>query len=111
MIAAGRAVDLRRAAELGRHAHERRIEQLAAIQIANQRGERLVEHRQLALHAAGDVVVVVPTAVRQRDEPHARFDQSPREQHAGAGLVAAVLVADLRPSPCRCRTPRAPFAN
>ena len=94
-----------------RDAHQRRIEQLAAIQIANQRGKGLVKHRQLALHAAGDVVVMVPAAVRQRDESHARFDQSPREQHACTGFIAAVLVADLRRLPCRCRMPRAPFAN
>ena len=39
------AVNLRRTAKLGCDAHHRRIEQVASIQIAKQRGVGLIEHR------------------------------------------------------------------
>ncbi len=94
VVAAGGAVDLGCAAEFGRHAHHRGIEQFAAVEIMNQRGKCLVEHRELALHSGGDVVVMVPTGVGERDEADAGFDKSPGQQHARSRFVAAILVAN-----------------
>ena len=42
-----------------------------------------------------DVVVDVPAAVGERHEPHAGFDEPPRQQHALARGVAAVVVPEL----------------
>ena len=36
----------------------------------------------------------VPAAVGERDEPHARLDEPPRQEHSLAGCIAAVVVAD-----------------
>ena len=38
--------------------------------------------------------MVVPTAVGERDEPHARLDEPPREQHPHAGGIATVFILD-----------------
>jgi len=55
VIAAGRGVDLGGAAKLGRDHHQRRVEQTIAFEIADERGERLIEGRQLPAHAALDI--------------------------------------------------------
>ena len=95
MIASVVFVDLGRAAKLGRHHYQRALQQAAVVEIADQRGVRLVQRRSLLGKAVFDVVVVIPTAVSQRDKPHAGLHQSPRQQHPLARLVASVLVAHL----------------
>ena len=93
VVAAGVGVDLRRPAELRRNHDQRRIEQPAAVQVADQRGEGLVEAGNWPRHAVLDAAVHVPAAVGQRHEAHARRHQPPGHQHPLAGGVAAVLVA------------------
>ena len=55
----------------------------------------LVEGWHLLVDAVLDIVVVVPAAVGHRDEADAGLDEAAGEEHALAGLVAAVLVAQL----------------
>ena len=95
MVPAGRRVDLRRAAELRAHADERRGKQPAAVEVANERREALIERRGLSPHGTRDVVVVVPAAVGERDESHARLHEPAGQQHPHARLILAVLVLDL----------------
>ena len=94
MVTARGRIDLRRAAKFGAHADERRGEQAAAVEVADERGEPLVEGGRVGAHVCLDGVVVVPTAVGERDEPHARLDEPPREQHPHAGGIATVFILD-----------------
>ena len=95
MVAPGGTVDLRRATKFAGDAHQRRIEQAATIQVANQRRKRLIERRNLAADAALDVVVHVPATVGRGDEPDAGLDQATRQQQPRTRLIATVLVANL----------------
>ena len=85
-----------------------RVEQPGPVEVADERGEGLVERRQLAAHARRVMFVVhVPAAVGQRDEAHARLDQPPGQEHALAGGVAAVLVAQGAGSAAMLKASRA----
>src|SRR5258708_3959706 len=95
MIAAGRAVDFRGAANSRGDQDERGLEQAVFVQVADQGREGLVECRHVADTAVADVVVVVPAAVGERHKTDACFDQAPGEQHPQAGLVGAVFLAQL----------------
>ena len=95
MIASGGGVDLRRAAELGRHHHQRGIKQAAAVEVTDEGGQRLIKLRHLVVHRGLDVVVMIPAAVAEGDEAHAGFDEAAGQQHSHAGLPGAVFLAQL----------------
>ena len=105
VIAAGLVVDLRLAAELADREHQRRREQAALGEIAEECRERLVEPRRVAvLHDLEVAVVVVPAAVARvlfgldviapvhLHERHAGLDESPGEQARLAEARAAVAI-------------------
>ena len=94
MVPTGVVVDARGAAELTRHHDERRGQQAALLKIADERGIRLVERRQCFVDVVADLLVHVPAAVGERNEPHACLDEPPRQEHPLAGGIAAILVAD-----------------
>ena len=100
VVAAVRAVDLRRAAELGADQHERALEQAAVGEVGDEAGEGLVELGGLVLEAALDVGVVVPAAEGDGDHAHAGLDEAAGEEETLAGGVPAVFVAELVRTPC-----------
>ena len=91
------AVDLRRAAEFAGDEDGGRVEQTLLGQAVEQRRQTGVELRQqTGLQLASSSVVRVPAAERERDEPHARFDQ-PR------GRAGSSCRTDLRRTAWRRR--------
>ena len=83
MVASLAVVGPGSAAELGADGHQRRIEQSALSQIANQGRDRSVDPRRLAavlLHVAVRVPIVVRAGVDQLDHAHAALHQSPCQQ-------------------------------
>ena len=106
VVAAAGGIHLRRAAKLREPGDERVVEEAAIVQIGDQRGIALVVHRADDVFHALDrrerlrAVDVPRDFVKHgekrvdRDEPHAVFDQPPREQAALAEAVHAVSFAD-----------------
>src|SRR5262245_14632057 len=73
------------AAELARPDDQRRVEQSARFQIANQRRDRTVHRRATVGQPGLDVLagagaVEVPTPVEQVNEADALLDEAPRQQ-------------------------------
>ena len=95
MIAPRCGIDLWRAAKFGGHHHERRIQKASLIEVADQSGERLVEFRHLRIKRILDVVVMIPSAVGERYKPHARLNQSPRQEHASSSGISPIFVAEF----------------
>ena len=94
VIAAGRRVDLRRPAEVAEPHDQRVVQQPAVVQVFQQGRVAAIEHRQLALLQALEVVLVrVPAAVGDGDELHARLDQPPGQQARLAERASAVALA------------------
>ena len=108
-----RRVDARGAAELARDDQHDFLVEAAVVEVVDQRGDRLIEHRQLHQQVREHVAVhgvrvpVVGDAERKlfagarilhRDghEAGSRFGQSPGEECSLAVDVAAVTVARLR---------------
>ncbi len=97
VFAAALLVDLRLAAELAEHHHQRVVEHPAVGEVVEQRRDARIERRQqVLLHPLEDVAVRVPVLhaahVRLHDR-HAGLDQPPREQERLAERVPAVPVA------------------
>src|SRR6185369_6844635 len=80
VIAAVGGVDLRRATELGGDHDERGGQHAALVEVVDERGERLVERRELLLDAVLDVVVHVPAAIGERDEADTALDEAAGEE-------------------------------
>ena len=106
VVAPAGRIHARRAAELGQVAHQRRVQHAALVEVFDQRAVRLVVHRRddvlhafdrrerlRAVDVPGDFVEHGEERV-DRDEPHARLDQPPRQQAALAEAVHAVALAD-----------------
>jgi hypothetical protein len=66
-------VDFGRPAKLGRHQDQGGIELPALVQVPHEGREGAVELGHLVLKTVADVVMVVPAAVDEGDEPHARL--------------------------------------
>ena len=91
VVAAAQRVDLRRPAELAAAQDDRPLEQLPPRQVAQQRGERRVEHLGARLVDLVVVDVRVPAAERDLDAAHADLDEPARGQAAAAEGRVAVL--------------------
>ena len=110
VVSAATFVDLRGPAEFGEKHDQRVVEQPALLEIADERGERLIHagdviatHRHLAdvrKLLLGDVVVVPQVsvvrviAVIDHDESRARFNESRGHQTTATDLCAAVGIAN-----------------
>ena len=85
-----------RAAEIGQPQDQRRVQQAARFEVGQQLRERLVDGRNQPVFQRLEIVLVrVPAAVGDRDEPHAGFDQAAGQQAALAEAITAVGVAEL----------------
>ena len=72
------------------------VEQAALFQVDQELRQALIDARHQAVFQALEVVLVrVPAAVGDGDEPHAGFDQPAGQQAALAELVLAVGLAEL----------------
>ena len=94
VVATGGRIDLRRTAEFAGNHNQGRIEEAPRVEVADESGESLVEHRELARHATLDGAVHVPATIGERDKANARGNQTTGHQHALTGFVATVLVAN-----------------
>ena len=96
MVAARVLVHLRRAAKLA-HRNDERIRQHAAlIEIADERGEALIEGRHFLVEVLENLLVMVPAAAVHGDKAHAAFDEPAGHEAALAELVVSVFVAQFR---------------
>src|SRR5262249_8495863 len=96
VVAAGRRIDLRRAAKVAEPDHQRRVEQPAIVQVLQQSRVGPIEYRQLAhLEALEIVLMRVPAAIGHRHEMNASLDEAARQQAALAEHRAAVALAQL----------------
>jgi len=89
VVAAGPAVDSRRAAEFAGHHDDRIVQAALGLQIFDQGPERLVERRQLAPHLVEVVPVRIPAAPGEGHASDAGRDQPPGHEEP---RVLAVLV-------------------
>ena len=90
-------VDLRGPPKLAGDIDTCRRQQTLLGQTVQQRGQTLVERRQLLRLQADPVVLVsVPAAVVQRHEPDARFHEPRGQQAAHAEIGLAVLIGKTR---------------
>ena len=82
MVAAGGAVDVRRATELAHPQHDGIVEQAALVELLHERAHGFIDDAQLPLEAREYVAVHVPAAEIDLDERHAFFDQAAGHQAA-----------------------------
>ena len=94
VIATRRVIDFRRPAELADGQHQRCVQQSPGIHVFKQGREGLIEFRIELLVGRVVVAVGVVAAVEHRDEPHAGFDQPPRQQRPLPAGRATVGVAE-----------------
>ena len=92
MIAPGVLVQLGRPAKFTHAHHERVLESAALVHVVDQRGESLIELRQLLVQVFKNLRVMVPPGIVHRHKAHARFHQSSREQTTLAELMPSVSV-------------------
>ena len=106
MIAAGILVDERRAAELAPGHHGHVLVETAFVEVLDERGQPLVELRQVrVLHAIERVAVEVPTAKVQRHHSATGLDEPPchekvlevRRRAVTESLLAPLAVAVTDP--------------
>src|ERR1700738_938492 len=85
MVAAGALIDLLKLAERGSAEfaapdHERAVEQAALLQVCEQGTNRLIGDPAVFGKPFLDVLMIVPTRVRQHYEPHTALHHAPRQQ-------------------------------
>ena len=94
------ALAIDRATELTAPDDQRVFEQSTLLEIADQRGGRLIGVATLTADRLRQVEMLIPAAMEELNEPHAPLGQSPSQQAVGgecAGLasVRAVQVEDV----------------
>ena len=90
MVAAVERIDRRRATELPHHEHDRRFEEVAVFQIADERGQRRIEELRLG-GVAGEVAGMgVEAGKRDLDASHPRLDEPPGDEAAPPEITVAV---------------------
>src|SRR5262245_11476777 len=94
MIAPGGRIDLRRPAELTGAKHNGRLQKIAVIEVAQQRGEGGVENLGLSRSAFEVVDMRVPAVEGDFDAARAGFDESPSRQATASERRVAVGIAD-----------------
>src|SRR5947207_11180807 len=78
-----RALRVDGAAELASPHHQRVLQHAALFQILDESGRGLIRLKTLPANLFWKIVVLVPAAMKQLDEAHATFGQTPRENAIG----------------------------